>query len=300
MSALLLGAGVTHATTPTCATLTVGSGCNPVVTDGQDNTAMGTSALFYDSTGSNMVAVGTRSLYNVNLVAAAPATSVAGNVAALGYEALNGSLSGVANIGVGPYAGRNIIQGQLNTDIGSWGSADESNTIRIGLPQYHLHTYVAGIATTQLTGAQVVVTSSGQLGVLASSERYKTDIHPLAVATDRLSQLLPVSFHLKSEPDGVIQYGLIAEEVDKVYPELVIRDGEGNIQGVRYDELAPMLLSEMQNDRTAAAAQAAKIDSQAAEIASLRQQLAEVVDLKAELAAIVGELKGKGKVVAQR
>ena len=102
--------------------------------------------------------------------------------------------------------------------------ADESNTIRIGLPQYHTATYISGIATTQLTGAQVVVTPSGQLGVLASSERYKTDSTPIAGTIEKLSQLRPVSFHLKNDPAGPVQYGLIAEEVDKVCPELVIRD----------------------------------------------------------------------------
>jgi hypothetical protein len=88
------------------------------------------------------------------------------------------------------------------------------------------------------------VTSSGQLGVLASSERYKTAITPMGENTKKLEQLRPVSFHLKTDPKGAVQYGLIAEEVDKVYPELVIRDDTGKIQGVRYDELAPMLLNE--------------------------------------------------------
>jgi hypothetical protein len=90
-----------------------------------------------------------------------------------------------------------------------------------------------------------------------------------------------VSFHLKTDPKGAVQYGLIAEEVAKVYPELVIRDDAGKIQGVRYDELAPMLLNEVQKQQTVVGAlvaqhnvDAVKLDSQAAKIASLEQQLA--------------------------
>src|SRR5580700_626913 len=90
--------------------------------------------------------------------------------------------------------------------------------------------------------------SSGRLGVLASSERYKTSIKPIG-STAKLEQLRPVTFHLKNDPQGAVQYGLIAEEVDQVYPELVIRDDAGKIQGVRYDELAPMLLNEMQQQQ---------------------------------------------------
>jgi hypothetical protein len=94
----------------------------------------------------------------------------------------------------------------------------------------------------------VYVTASGQLGVLASSERYKTNVAPMGARTDRLFALRPVSFHLKTEPNGALQFGLIAEEVAKIYPDLVIRDAAGTIQGVRYDELAPILLNEIQQE----------------------------------------------------
>jgi hypothetical protein len=81
----------------------------------------------------------------------------------------------------------------------------------------------------------------------------------MGAATEKLQRLRPVSFHLKSDPIGAAQYGLIAEEVAKVYPELVIRDTAGTIQGVRYDELAPMLLNEMQKQQKVNSLQAAKI-----------------------------------------
>jgi hypothetical protein len=113
-----------------------------------------------------------------------------------------------------------------------------------------------------VSGNAVVVSSSGQLGVTLSSERYKTAIAPMGAYTAKLTQLRPVTFHLKTDPGGALQSGLIAEEVAKVYPELVIRDQKGRIDGVRYDELAPMLLNETQQ--------------QAAKIRALEQQVAEM------------------------
>src|SRR6202035_4844350 len=107
--------------------------------------------------------------------------------------------------------------------------------------------------------------SSGQLGVVVSSERFKTDIAPMGSYTAKLQALRPVKFHLKTDPHGAIQYGLIAEEVAKVYPELVIRDETGRIDGVRYDELAPMLLNEMQKQASINAAQDHRVDKQAEE-----------------------------------
>jgi hypothetical protein len=131
-----------------------------------------------------------------------------------------------------------------------------------------------------VTGAAVYVTSSGQLGVLASSERYKTDIKTIADETTRLELLRPVSFKLKTDPKGAVQYGLIAEEVDKVFPELVIHNGDGRIEGVRYEELAPMLLSQVQQQQK-------QIADQSKMLAELRQQLAAVTELKQQVAALM-------------
>jgi hypothetical protein len=108
-----------------------------------------------------------------------------------------------------------------------------------------------------------------------------------------------VTFHLKTDPKGSLQYGLIAEEVAKVYPELVIRNESGRIDGVRYDELAPMLLNEMQQQRAdfqvLQERQQRKIDAQAEEIRALQEeqqrdrlrQMAQMQDLKRELQAIL-------------
>jgi hypothetical protein len=109
-------------------------------------------------------------------------------------------------------------------------------------------------------------------------------------------RLRPVSFHLKTDPNGAVQYGLIAEEVNKVYPELVIRDDKGKIQGVRYDELGPMLLNEMQKQRQ-------KLDVQAAEISELKQQQKAFVEVRKQLAnmqAALAKLQSEDQLVAQR
>lgn len=104
---------------------------------------------------------------------------------------------------------------------------------------------------------------------MVSLERYKTTIAPMGSNTAKLTQLRPVTFHLKTDPKGTLQYGLNAEEVAKVYPELVVRDENGRIDGVRYDELAPMLLNEVQKEQQ-------KIAAQDAQISQLQQQLADV------------------------
>ena len=131
----------------------------------------------------------------------------------------------------------------------------ENGAIRIGTSGSQTETFIAGIWGSPVTGSAVYISSSGQLGVLASSERYKTDIQSMGSGSARLDQLRPVTFRLKNEPHGAIRYGLIAEEVAQVYPELVIRARDGRIEGVRYEELAPMLLNEVQQQRQALVAQ---------------------------------------------
>jgi hypothetical protein len=117
-----------------------------------------------------------------------------------------------------------------------------------------------------------------------------SDVNVIGKNSERLQRLRPVSFHLKTEPRGAIQCGLIAEEVDKVYPELVIRDDSGRIRGVRYEELAPILLSEMQNEREETTA---KINAQAVEIQHLKE-------LMVEMQAGLRQLQTGNKLVALR
>jgi len=96
-----------------------------------------------------------------------------------------------------------------------------------------------------VTGSDVVVNGSGQLGVVVSSARYKSDISDMGASTNALMKLRPVTFRYKSDPQAVKQYGLVAEEVEQVYPELVVHDEAGKVQSVRYSMLTSMLLNEL-------------------------------------------------------
>jgi Chaperone of endosialidase len=252
---------------------------------GNDNVASGPNALFSNQKGNSNSAIGVAALQN---------NRWGSSNTAVGTNALVNNVAGGDNTAVGLFAGQNIT-GNNNIDINNPGEADDSGIIRIG-SSANKGAYIAGIYGTSVSGNPVVVSSTGQLGVVVSSERYKTAIAPIGANTEKLQQLRPVSFHLKSDPDGSIQYGLIAEEVDKVYPELVIRDHMGTIQGVRYDELAPILLNEMQRQLRINA-------SQAADINDLKQQLAQKSAVQdAEISALKKwvESQVKHQLVAQR
>jgi hypothetical protein len=285
----IIGAEVTAGTSPN---ITIGhrigsvSGLNTAAgqlalnanTTGADNSASGALALMSNTTGSFNNAAGYSALSanttgtnnNAQGSFALSADTTGYGNSAMGANAFLNLTTGFRDVGVGNNTGTNVLAGAYDTYIG-WGAAgtvDETGVTRIGNPTYATSTYIAGLNSV-VTGAALYVSSSGQVGVLASSERYKTDIATLPAPTDRLGQLRPVSFHLKSEPEGTLQYGLIAEEVAKIYPELVLRDQSGQTQGVRYDELAPLLLSEVQEQRRTLAAQEQ-------ELAELREALQEL------------------------
>ena len=158
----------------------------------------------------------------------------------------------------------------------------------IGTTSTQSATYIAGIynVTTMTSGLPVLIDSKGQLGTVSSSERFKTAIEPMGSDTAKLRELRPVTFHYKADPQSTLRYGLIAEEVAKVYPELVVRDESGRIDGVRYDELAPMLLNEVQQ--------------QAAEMRQLKQQVAELKELNRETQVALRQFRVKDEVVTQR
>ena len=120
-------------------------------------------------------------------------------------------------------AGTNIVAGSNNIEIGGAGTSDESNTIRIGTNGTQNRTFIAGISGTPVPGADVTVDGNGQLGVLPSSARYKRDIRDMGGASAGLMKLRPVSFRYKNDPSDTLQYRLVAEEVARVYPELVTR-----------------------------------------------------------------------------
>ena len=223
---------------------------------------------------------------------------------ASGHDALHSNTAGSYNIGLGANAGYNVTTGYHNIEIGNVGNPADNGTIRIGTALTHVTTYIAGINNAHVTGGAVYISSTGQLGVLASSERYKTAVAPMGKGTEKLQELRPVTFHLKTDPKGAIQYGLIAEEVAKVYPELVIRDVAGQIEGLRYEELAPMLLNEVQKHaaefRNLEQQEQERIAAQDAKIRGLELQIADLNNLTEEMRAALKALKAKDQFIAQR
>jgi hypothetical protein len=263
---------------------------------GSYNTGIGEYALFSSSTGSYNVALGVGALNNNTTgqynTASGMFALYGGETGvyntATGYGALYNA-AGRNNTAFGFHAGFNLTTGSNNIEISNPGVARDTDTIRIGVQGTQTLTYVAGIYGHPLTGSAVVVTSSGELGVLSSSERFKTAISPMGSDTAKLGRLRPVTFKLKTDVTGTRQYGLIAEEVAKVYPELVIRNETGRIDGVRYDELAPMLLNELQKQ----AAEIRALKAQARVVARLQKQL---VDMQ----AVLVKVQSKDALVAQR
>jgi hypothetical protein len=154
-------------------------------------------------------------------------------------------VAGSFNIGLGSSAGTRLNNGNNNIDIGNLGVVDESATIRIGADQ--TKTFIAGIrgVTTAVANAiPVLVDSAGQLGTMSSSKRFKNAIKPMDSASESVLELKPVSFHYKSDNTNTPQFGLIAEEVAAVNPDLVVRDKNGDIYTVRYEAVNAMLLNE--------------------------------------------------------
>lgn len=211
-----------------------------------DNSAFGYYALYDNTLGFSNSAFGSNALHGAPVTVGNDFGATGTDNTGIGAYALFSYSTGSNNIAVGYQAGYNVTIGNNNINIGNMGGTSENNTIRIGTRGGHRAIFIAGIVNSQITGSPVYVTNTGRLGVVASSERYKTAIAPIE-DTAKLQRLRPVSFRLKADPKGAVQYGLIAEEVAKVYPELVVRNDKGRIEGVRYDELAPMLLKEAQD-----------------------------------------------------
>jgi uncharacterized coiled-coil protein SlyX len=238
----------------------IGAGALLSNSTGTQNTADGAFALFNNTTGNANTAVGDRALLS---------NTTEGNNTAIGFQALNNS-TGALNIAVGWEAGTNLTTGISNIDIGNPGVAGESGTIRIGgsglLGQSA--TFIAGInGVTLAAGAAVQIDASGQLGTVISSRRFKKDIKPMDTASEAILALKPVTFHYKSDKTGTPQFGLIAEEVAAVNPDLVVRDEKGEIYTVRYDAISAMLLNEFLKEHK-------KVEDQQAMIADLKSTVA--------------------------
>ena len=230
-------------------------------TDVNDNTAVGGGALARNTTGSYNTAFGEGAL-NANtgggentatgFQALANNTGGSSNTA-VGFEALIGNTTGGSNIAIGLDAAQNVSGGNNNNiHIGNLGTPGDNGVIKIGAQGTQTLFFAAGIRgiTTGANNAvNVVVDSNGQLGTISSSRRFKEDIQDMGDASSGLMRLRPVTFHYKQPyEDGSkpIDYGLIAEEVAEVYPDLAVKGADGQIETVQYQKLVPMLLNELQ------------------------------------------------------
>src|SRR5713101_649807 len=224
-------------------------------TTGFGNTATGSAALLNSSTGFENTAIGGAALLNSSTGfsntatgSAALASNTTGNEnTATGFHALLNNKTGNKNIALGFRAGSDLTTGDKNIDIDNAGLAGESSTIRIGRIQDQTATFIAGISGgTVPTGVAVIVDANGHLGTTTSSARLKEAIHPMDKASEAILALKPVTFRYKQEidPEGIPQFGLVAEEVEKVNPDLVARDDEGKVYTVRYEAVNAMLLNE--------------------------------------------------------
>jgi Chaperone of endosialidase len=241
-------------------------------TTGVHNTATGSQALYSNTTGVANAANGFAALFSntighdntANGVAALRKNTTGADNTADGVTALFSNTTGSWNIAIGVGAGMNLTIGDNNIDIGNIGGAGEANFIRIGTEiavtdifgrthPAHTATYIAGISGVTLpSGAPVVVDTDGRLGVAAtSSARFKDEIKPMDKASEAILALKPVTFRYKKEIDrrGTPQFGLVAEEVEKVNPDLVTHGADGKLYTVRYDAVNAMLLNEFLKER---------------------------------------------------
>jgi hypothetical protein len=243
---IAIGQHALHGNTDGGANTAIGGFALQVNTEGYRNTAIGSSVLVSNTTGFENIAFGLAALYQ--------------------------NTTGSNNIAVGVFAGRNVTTGSNNIYLGAAaGIAGESNAMYLGAGQ--TKTVIAGIrgtATGVANAIPVVIDSNGQLGTVSSSVRFKEDIHDMADVSRRLLQLRPVTFrYTQAYSDGAkpIQYGLIAEEVADVFPELAVRGADGQVETVHYETLNVLLLNEFQK--------------QAGRLEALEQQLNELLERNA-------------------
>jgi len=248
-----VGAGTLLSNTSDQNTAT-GAGALLSNTGGSVNTANGVFALFSNTIGSSNTAVGANALFS---------NTQGGGNTAVGLHALENNITGNLNTAVGYEAGLNAT-GSNNVYIGAGiaGSASDDGVCRIG-----------SIYGTSITNAsQIFINADNRLGTSTSSKRFKQNITPTSRASEVLYELKPVTFQYKKEidPEGRWQFGLVAEEVEKVNPDLIVRDKEGKPYSVRYDQVNAMLLNEFLKEHKA-------VQEQGATIAELKKQIATLI-----------------------
>jgi len=241
-------------------------------TGGTRNTATGNAALSRNTTGGYNTADGLHALF---------LNTTGRHNTGSGAFALNANTLGSDNIALGYNAGSSLTTGNDNIDIGNIGVAGETNTLRIGTPGTQNATFIAGISgVTVAGGVGVIIDTNGHLGTVQSSERFKDQIKPMDKASEAILALKPVTFRYKHEldPEGIPQFGLVAEQVEKVNPDLVARDADGKVNTVRYEAVNAMLLNEFLKAHRKLEEQQAKIDRQQEQIEALTAGLRKVSD----------------------
>jgi hypothetical protein len=264
----------------------------------ESNTAIGFQALFGNQTGSFNTAIGVSPLFdnrsgieNIAIGAQALWSNLTGSHnTAIGDYTLFANTSGNYNIALGDDTGTRLTTGDYNIDIGVsvWGNAGESNTIRIGKTPNQVRTFIAGISgVTVAGGVGVIVDTNGQLGTVVSSERFKDAIKPMDKASEAILALKPVTFRYKHklDPEGIPQFGLVAEQVEKVNPDLVACDEQGKPYTVRYEAVNAMLLNEFLKEHR-------KVEQQRKDFeAALAQQQKQIDVLTAGLQKVSAQLE---------
>ncbi|HUO87072.1 MAG TPA: tail fiber domain-containing protein, partial [Thermoanaerobaculia bacterium] len=273
------------------------SGSNALLsnTSGHRNTASGSRALYSNTTGSRNTASGYRALESNTTGFGNTASGQRALVSnttgfrntASGYGALGSNTTGARNTAVGRFAGRYATTGYDNIFLGSgaYGVEGEGNTVRIGggtgvgVGQQN-RTFIAGIEgiiTANANAVAVLIDSAGQLGTVSSSREVKQDLREVGELSRRLLDLRPVAFrykvHAAADPQTPLQFGLIAEEVAEVFPELVVLDGDGRPETVKYHLLASLLLNELQRAERGLTQAERELGEQRAELIHAQREL---------------------------
>ena len=243
-------------------------------TTGFRNTATGAAALFSNTTGPANTAIGFGALTN---------NTIGGTNTANGYQALSSNTTGIGNTAIGNGALDGNTTGDDNIALGvAAGSsvATANNVISIGATGANVSdtTWIDNIyatTTVSATTLPVVVSDSGQLGTAPSSARFKKEIKPMDKASETILALKPVTFHYKSDNTNIPQFGLIAEDVAEVNPDLIVRDKNGDIYTVRYDAVNAMLLNEFLKEHKKVEEQARETREQKNVINQLKISVAE-------------------------
>ena len=231
-------------------------------TTGDSNTANGVEALNSNTIGGQNTADGVDALRD----------NTSGNFnTATGFQALSGNTTGAGNTALGTFACSTVTTADGVTCI-AHGGQNASNTTWIG--------NVFGTMTLSGTTAPVIVSNTGQLGTMSSSRRFKKEIKPMNKASEAILAFKPVTFHYKSDNTGAPQFGLIAEEVAEVNPDLVVRNSDGEIYTVRYDAVNAMLLNEFLKEHK----KVEKLEATVADLAAtVKEQAAHLQRVSAQL-----------------